>query len=75
MGDILIDLASRMLRLWGLWSCGDRASDLHQIPRPVDAAERTRAESASLRMDVAELDIGITYQPVAALGLDRKSVV
>src|SRR5215469_130045 len=71
MGDILIHLASRMLRLWGLWSCGDRVSDLHQIPRPGGPAmQRTRAEPAPLRMDVAQFDIAITHQPVAALGLD-----
>src|SRR5260370_39518289 len=64
-----MDLASRMLRLMGLWGCGDRASDLHQIHRPV-CTDRTRAKPAPLRMDVAERDIGITHQPVAALGLD-----
>ena len=53
----------------GLWGCGDRASDLHQIHRPVCPADRTRAEPAPLGMDVSELDIGITHQPVAALGL------
>ena len=29
----------------GLWSCGDRVSDLHQIPRPDrPTVQRTRAE-------------------------------
>src|SRR5262249_34643162 len=66
MGDILIHLASGMLRLLGLWSCGDRVSDLHQIPRPAGpCVQRTRAEPAPLRMDVAQFDIGITHQPVA----------
>src|SRR5215472_15525605 len=70
MGDILIYLASRMLRVFGLWSCGDRRSDLHQIPRPAGlSAQRTRAEPAPLRMDVAQFDVGITHQPVTALGL------
>src|ERR1700756_1784857 len=73
MGDILIDLASRMLRLWGLWSCGDRASDLHQIPRLAHPPQWTRAEPASLRVDVAQFDGGITHQPVAALGLEDAS--
>src|SRR5262249_38596074 len=71
MGDILIHLASSMLRLLGLWSCGDRVSDLHQIPRPAGpAVQRTRAEPAPLRMDVAQFDVGITHQPVAPLGLE-----
>src|SRR5438132_506778 len=68
MGDILVDLASRMLRLMGLWGCGDRGSDIHQIhtvcwPRGADAG---RAGAAG--EDVAELDIGIAHQPVAAFG-------
>src|SRR5215813_8762800 len=71
MGDILIHLASGMLRLLGLWSCGDRVSDLHQIPRPAGpCVQRTRAEPAPLRMDVAQFDIGIMHQPVATLGLE-----
>src|ERR1700739_241426 len=70
MGDILIHLASRVLRLLGLWSCGDRASDLHQIPRLAHPAQWTRAEPASLRVDVAQFDLGITHQPVTALGLE-----
>src|SRR6516165_2314666 len=71
MGDILIHFASRMLRLLGLWSCGDRASDLHQIPRPAGpSAQRSGAKPAPLRMDVAQFDIGVTHQPVAALGLE-----
>src|SRR6516162_2294269 len=70
MGDILIHLASRMLRLWGLWSCCDRGGDLHQIPRPTGPSQRTRAKPAPLRMDVAQLDVGITHQPVTARGLD-----
>src|SRR5215469_14541514 len=70
MGDILIHLASRRWRLWGLWSCGDRGSDLHQIPRPTGPSQRTRAKPAPLRMDVAQFDIRITHQPVAARGLD-----
>src|SRR5215831_19375953 len=70
MGDILIHLASGMLRLLGLWSCGDRVSDLHQIPRPAGpSAQRTRAEPAPLRMDVAQFEVGITHQPVTALSL------
>src|SRR5215472_6717159 len=70
MGDILIYLASRMLRVLGLWSCGDRRSDLHQIPRPAGpSAQRTRTEPAPLRMDVAQFDVGITHQPVTTLGL------
>src|SRR5271166_4183516 len=70
MGAILIHLASRMLWLMGLWGCGDRGSDLHQIHRPVGPSERTGAEPAPLRMDVSELDIGIAHQPVALFGLD-----
>src|SRR6266851_2276428 len=69
MGDTLAYLASRMLRLMGLWGCGDRGSDLHQIQRPVCPADRTEAEPAPLGMDVSELDLGIAHQPVAALGL------
>src|SRR6516225_5749301 len=69
MGDILIQLASRMLRWLGLWSCGDRVSDIHQIPRLDHPPQRTRAEPASLRMDVAQFDVSITHQPVTALGL------
>src|ERR1700739_846770 len=70
MGDILIHLASRMLRLLGLWSCGDRVSDPHQIHRPAGrSAQRAWAEAAALRMDVAQFDVGITHQPVTALGL------
>jgi len=71
MGDILILLASKMLRLLGLWSCGDRGSDLYQIPRPTGpSAQRSRAEPAPLRMDVAQVDISVTHQPVATLGLN-----
>src|SRR5215472_14473441 len=70
MGDILIHLASRMLRLLGLWSCGDRASDLHQIPRLAHPAQRTRTEPTALRVDVAQFDVGVTHQPVTALGLE-----
>src|SRR5215470_2596112 len=70
MGDILIHLASRMLRLLGLWSCGDRASDLDQIPRLAHPAQRTRTEPPALRVDVAQFDVGVTYQPVTALGLE-----
>src|SRR6201993_2523717 len=69
MGDILVDLASRMLRLMSLWGCGNRGSDIHQIHRSVGPPERMRAEPAALGMDVAELDIGIVPQPVAAFGL------
>src|SRR5260370_8514258 len=68
MGDTLAHLALGKLRLMGLWGCGDRASDLHQIHRPV-CTDWTGAEPAPLRMDVAELDIGIAHQPVAAFGL------
>src|SRR5467141_3944633 len=68
MGDTLAHLASRMLRLMGLWGCGDRASDLHQIHRPGCTVYGTGAEPAPLRMDVSELDLGIAHQPVAALG-------
>src|SRR5262249_61432002 len=64
-------IASRMLRLLGLWSCGDCVSDLHQIARPAGpSVQRTRAEPALLRVDVAQFDIGITHQPVTALGLE-----
>ena len=71
MGDILIHLASKMLRLLSLWSCGDRGSDLPQIPRPAGlSAQRSRAEPAPLRVDVAQFDLGITRQPLAALGLE-----
>jgi len=49
-----------------LW---ERGSDLHQIPRPTGPAQRTRTEAAPLRMDVAQFDISVTHQPVAALGL------
>src|SRR5215469_10252111 len=70
MGDILIHLASRMLRLWGLWSCGDRDSDLHHIPRPTGSSQRTRAEPSPLRMDVAQLDVDVAHQPVTPRGLD-----
>jgi len=67
----LIHLASKMLRLLSLWSCGDRGSDLPQIPRPAGlSAQRSRAEPAPLRVDVAQFDLGITHQPVAALGLE-----
>ena len=59
-----------MLRLLGLWSCGDRARDLHQIPRPAHPAQWTRTEPALLRMDVAQFDLGVTHQPVAALSLE-----
>jgi hypothetical protein len=69
MGDILIQLASRMLRWLRLWSCGDRASDLHQIPRLDHPSQRAWAESAPLRMDVAQFDVSITHQPVTAFGL------
>ena len=57
-----------MLRLMGLWGCGDRGSDIHQIHRSVGPADRMRAEPAPLGMDVAELDIGIAHQPVATFG-------
>ena len=70
MGDILIHLASRMLRFLGLWSCGDRASDLHQIPRPAHPSQWTWTEPAPLRMDVAQFDIGVAYPPITALGLE-----
>ena len=50
-----------------LW---ERGSDLHQIPRPTGPAQRTRTEAAPLRMDVAQFDISVTHQPVAARGLD-----
>src|SRR6516162_9900616 len=70
MGDILIQLASRMLRWLSLWSCGDRVSDIHQIPRLAHPSQWTRAEPAPLRMDVAQFDVGITHQPVTALGLE-----
>src|SRR6516225_7352121 len=69
MGDILIHLGSRMLRLWCVWSCGDGGSDLHQIPRLTGSAQRTRTEPAPPRMDVAQFDISVTHQPVAALAL------
>jgi len=55
----------------GLWGCGDRGSDLHQIHRSVGPSQRTGAEPAALRMDVSELDIGIAHQPVAIFGLDH----
>ena len=72
MGDTLIHLALRMLRLLGLWSCGDRGSDLHQIPRPAGpSAPRSRAEPAPLRMDVAQFDVGVAHQPVTALSLEN----
>jgi hypothetical protein len=32
--------------------------------------QRTRTELAPLRMDVAQLAIGVMHQPVTALGLD-----
>src|SRR6266850_4680325 len=57
-----------MLRLMGLWGCGYRGSDIHQIHRSVGPPERMRAEPAPLGMDVAELDIGIAHQPVATFG-------
>jgi len=53
----------------GLWGCGDRGSDLHQIHRPGCTVYGMRAEPAPLGMDVSELDIGIAHQPVAPLGL------
>ena len=68
MGDTLVHSASG-LWLMGLWGCGDRGSDLHQIHRPVCPADRTRAKPAPLGMDVSEIDIGIAHQPVAPLGL------
>src|SRR5882724_5372804 len=68
MGDTLVHSASGLLWLMGRWGCGDRGSDLHQIHGSVCPADRTRAEPAPLGMDVSELDIGITHQPVAALG-------
>src|SRR5215471_128895 len=71
MGDTLIHLASRLLQLMGLWGCGDRGSDLHQIHGSVGCVQRTGAEPAALRMDVAELDIGVAHQPVASFGLDH----
>ena len=55
----------------GLWGCGDRGRDLHQIHRSVDPSERPWVEPAPLRMDVSELDIGIAHQPVAIFGLDH----
>ena len=58
-----------MLRLWCVWSCGDGGSDLHQIPRLTGSAQRTRTEPAPPRMDVAQFDISVTHQPVAALAL------
>src|SRR5271163_1556198 len=70
MGDILIHLASRMLRLMGLWGCGNRGSDVHQIHRPVGPSERSWAEPATLGVDVSELDIRVAHQPVARFGLD-----
>src|SRR6516164_4913106 len=70
MGDILIHLASRMLRLLGLWSCGARVCDLHQIPRLAHPSQWTRGEPASLRMNVAQVEVGITHLPVTALGLE-----
>ena len=53
----------------GLWGCGDRGSDLHQIHGSVCPADRTGAEPAPLGMDVPEFDLSVTHQPVAALGL------
>src|SRR5215472_5695677 len=72
MGDILIHLASRMLQLLGRWSCGDRASDLHQIPRLAYPSQRTRTEPTPLRMDVAQFDVGKTHQPVRLAVLQRR---
>ncbi len=54
----------------GLWGCGDRGSDLHQIHRPVGGMQRTGPEPAALGVDVSELDIRIAHQPVAPFGLD-----
>src|SRR6516162_3513781 len=71
MGDTLIDLASRLLQLMGLWGCGDRGSDLHQIHGSVGCVQRTGAEPAALRVDVTELHIGVAHQPVASFGLDH----
>src|SRR6516165_3472203 len=61
MGDTLIHFASRLSQLMGLWGCGDRGSDLHQIHGSVGCVQRTGAEPAALRMDVAELDIGVAH--------------
>src|ERR1700738_3038534 len=71
MGDILLHLASKVLRLMGLWGCGDRGSDLHQIHGSVGPSQRAGAEPAARRMDVSELDIGVAHQPVAIFGLDH----
>src|SRR6516165_3128616 len=71
MGDTLIHLASWRLWLMGLWGCGDRGCDLHQIHRSVDSVQLARAEPVALRMDVSEFDIGIAHQPVARVGLDH----
>src|SRR5215813_12279945 len=49
MGDILIHLASRILRLMGLRGCGDRGSDRHQIHGPVAVSQRSWAAPAPLR--------------------------
>src|SRR5271169_2575506 len=70
MGDILAHSASGKWWLMGLWGCGDRGSDLHQIHRCAGPSERTWAEPAPLGMDVPEFDIGIAHQPVATFGLD-----
>ena len=63
--------ALRMLRLMGLWGCGQRGSAVHQIHRPAGRAQRPRAEPVVLRVDVTEFDIGKADQPVAGLGLDN----
>src|SRR6266446_10478184 len=69
MGDTLVHSASGLLWLMGLWGCGDRGSDLDQIHRLVCRADRTGAEPAPLGMDVSELDLSVTRQPVAVLSL------
>ena len=71
MGDTLVHSASGLLWLMGRWGCGDRGSDIHQIPRLAHAAERTGTEPAALRMDVSQLNLGIAHQPVAIFGLDH----
>jgi len=42
MGDTFNHLISKGWRLMGLWSCGDRASDLHQIHRSCPLQPRAR---------------------------------
>ena len=43
---------------------------IKSIGRKAPCVQRTRAEPAPLRMDVAQFDIGVTHQPVATLGLE-----